>query len=403
MGRKRSTVYRTLITPTVVSTGSVVNMPSNNYTTRTIYYFGNLKMDYDISTCAKFILYTPDGYFQTDDLAGGMHYNYYVRDHLGNVCAVWDSDISSFAQKTFYYPSGVPMFISSNQSFQPNKYNGKPYEEMHGYDEYEYEFRNYYATIMRFTSMDPLCEQTPWQSPYVYAANNPVCNVDWMGLSPWGFSSGSYGTYSCIIIKPDGTWKGSINDGDDSIYLDEEGAWHYGKSKDGLKKVGRFLPRMSYYDYLNWLDEQYGQGCVNPKVPGVYFGLYSFSINLNLGVSGSYLVFGLNVMSFKLLGISFCREEDDWDVDLLYIGENNRATITQGASLASLINIGQSFDIYTPSAYLAGNEQTVVPLNRIIYDDESGVVYFSFSIGLFATIDVTITSNIYYQGNRLNE
>lgn len=62
------------------------------------------------------------------------------------------------------------------------KYNGKPYEEMEGFDVFDYGFRGYYATIMRFTSIDPLAEQTPWQSPYAYAANNPICKIDWMGL-----------------------------------------------------------------------------------------------------------------------------------------------------------------------------------------------------------------------------
>ena len=82
------------------------------------------------------------------------HYPYYyIKDHLHNVCAVWDSHANGYTQTTFYYPSCVP--------------------------------------IMRFTAMDPLCEQTPWQSPYVYAANNPVCNVDWMGLYPNGFQTKS--------------------------------------------------------------------------------------------------------------------------------------------------------------------------------------------------------------------
>ena len=32
--------------------------------------------------------------------------------------------------------------------------------------------------------MDPLCEQTPWQSPYAYAANNFINSIDYMGLKP---------------------------------------------------------------------------------------------------------------------------------------------------------------------------------------------------------------------------
>ena len=61
-------------------------------------------------------------------------------------------------------PSGVPMAQSTGQSVQPLKYNAHEYIEAHGYDTYDYGFRGYYATIGRFTSIDPLCERTPWQS-----------------------------------------------------------------------------------------------------------------------------------------------------------------------------------------------------------------------------------------------
>lgn len=219
MGRKKSTTYRTLITPTVVPVGAVVNLPSNSYTTRTTYYYDNFEIGVMPTGGTYFRFYTPEGYSQTDDLAGNVQHNYYVHDHLGNVCAVWSSIANDFVQKTFYYPSGLPINNSSGQSVQPNKYNGKPYEEMHGLDIYEYEARGYYATIMRFTAMDPLCEQTPWQSPYVYAANNPVCNVDWMGLYPSGFSSGSYGTYHMTIVDNYGKVLYHIDDGNMCVYL----------------------------------------------------------------------------------------------------------------------------------------------------------------------------------------
>ena len=116
-----------------------------------------------------------------------MTHYYYHQDHLGNICAVWDATHDSIVQQTLYYASGLPVSVSTGQDVQPYKYNGKEYVEMHGYDVYEYGARGYYATIGRFTSIDPLCEQTPWQSPYVYANNNWVNNIDWMGMSADGF------------------------------------------------------------------------------------------------------------------------------------------------------------------------------------------------------------------------
>ena len=71
-----------------------------------------------------------------------------------------------------YYASGVPMAQSWGKDRQPYLYNGKEFVEAHDYNTYDYGFRGYYATIGRFTSIDPLTEQTPWQSPYAYAGNN---------------------------------------------------------------------------------------------------------------------------------------------------------------------------------------------------------------------------------------
>ena len=178
MGRKRSTTYRTLTTPIVVPVGSVINLPSNNYTSRTIYYSGNIELTSIPPGITEWTAHTPVGYVKANDVSDDPCFYYYVHDHLGNVCAVWSAETNSFVQKTFYYPSGVPMNISTNQAAQHNKYNGKPYEEMHGFDIYEYEARGYYATIMRFTAMDPLCEKYYSTSPYAWCANNPVNYVD---------------------------------------------------------------------------------------------------------------------------------------------------------------------------------------------------------------------------------
>jgi len=45
-------------------------------------------------------------------------------------------------------------------------------------------FRTYYPAIGRFTAIDPLAEMFYSQSPYVYAANNPVRYIDFLGLAP---------------------------------------------------------------------------------------------------------------------------------------------------------------------------------------------------------------------------
>ena len=87
-------------------------------------------------------------------------------------------------ERTQYYPSGLPWLATGldDYSTQPYKYNGKEFVEMHGYDTYDYGARGYYAAIGRWTSVDPLAEMKPWQSPYMYCSGNPVNRTDPTGL-----------------------------------------------------------------------------------------------------------------------------------------------------------------------------------------------------------------------------
>ena len=61
--------------------------------------------------------------------------------------------------------------------------NGQQHKLSRCYFLGNYRFRGYYATIGRFTSIDPLCERTPWQSPYAYANNNWINQIDIFGLA----------------------------------------------------------------------------------------------------------------------------------------------------------------------------------------------------------------------------
>ena len=222
MGNRLRTTYYTrkvaLVNPVCTTIPGTDNLQEYNIVSYAM--LGNKRyVRYNHGSWALEHVYNPEGYIRY--YGPEEHYSfYYIKDHLGNVCAVWSAETNSFVQKTFYYPSGVPINISTNQSTQPYKYNGKPYEEMHGFDIYEYEARGYYAAIMRFTAMDPLCEQTPWQSPYAYAANNPVCNVDWMGLGAWGFGS-AYGGYQMTVVDNYGKVIYHIDNGNPLVFLFE--------------------------------------------------------------------------------------------------------------------------------------------------------------------------------------
>jgi RHS repeat-associated protein len=124
-------------------------------------------------------------------------HEYNLKDHLGNtriVFAAHPHGQPEVMQQTSYYPFGMTL---QQQNFggvqsQPNKllYNGKELQddELAGVslDWYDYGFRFYDPSIVRFGTMDPIADLFSWQSSYAYAANNPIRYIDFMGMSPVG-------------------------------------------------------------------------------------------------------------------------------------------------------------------------------------------------------------------------
>ncbi len=207
-GRKYRSVTYTLPATAVTP---IYEIAHYNFSTDTIHfdvteYTGNIERRYSRTDTTQRVFNTI-GYY-TDST-----YYHYIKDHLGNICAVVNSMADTTIQSTIYYASGVPMVQSWGKDRQPYLYNGKEFIEAHDYNTYDYGFRGYYATIGRFTSVDPLTEQTPWQSPYTYANNNPINNIDWMGLS--GMMSGYTSTYGWMAQDKDGNvvdWGEDNND-----------------------------------------------------------------------------------------------------------------------------------------------------------------------------------------------
>jgi RHS repeat-associated protein len=64
-------------------------------------------------------------------------------------------------------------------------YNGKELQTDHGLDWYDYGARFYDAQIGRFFTQDRFAEKYFNLSPYQYAANNPIGNIDINGDSIW--------------------------------------------------------------------------------------------------------------------------------------------------------------------------------------------------------------------------
>ena len=123
-----------------------------------------------------------DGGYVDASYAGGPHlsYKYYNRDHLGNNREVVDEN-GAVLQRTDYYPFGTPFSSPSstiNAGLQPFKYNNKELDMMHGLNTYDYGARQYYPLLPMWDRVDPLAEDNPEVSPYMYCAGDPVNRFD---------------------------------------------------------------------------------------------------------------------------------------------------------------------------------------------------------------------------------
>jgi len=142
-------------------------------------YIGNIvykndKIDYIQTAEGRFV-------YETN---GSVHYEFYAKDHLGNVRATYTrSPIHPrnihVTQLTDYYPFGLP----HGKPNGTNKYlyNGKEIDnELNMYD---YGARMYALDRGQFTTMDRFAEKYYSYSNYSYAANNPILFIDVNGDS----------------------------------------------------------------------------------------------------------------------------------------------------------------------------------------------------------------------------
>ena len=168
--------YKSVVYTNLVSTGPYYDVAHYSFETDTVWYniteyAGNIQNRYSRTDTTRHIFNTI-GYY-TDNT-----YYHYIKDHIGNICAVVNSAQDTAVQSTLYYASGVPLARSFGRDVQPYLYNGKEFVEAHGLNEYDSQARMYYAPIMRTTTMDPLAEKYYHISPYAWCANNPIMYVD---------------------------------------------------------------------------------------------------------------------------------------------------------------------------------------------------------------------------------
>ena len=113
---------------------------------------------------------------------GSASYEYYLRDHLGNVrVRVRDTGSSggTVVATHAYYAFGLEIGGLSDAAageLGDMRYNGKELSEELGW--YDYGARWYDPAVARWGQLDPLADRYSSISPYTYVANNPLLYID---------------------------------------------------------------------------------------------------------------------------------------------------------------------------------------------------------------------------------
>ena len=148
----------------------------------------------------------PGGYF-----AGPRFVTcYYIKDYQGNnIAVVSGAAYAGKTQSTTYYPYGEPHRrpASSPGRSSDNRYlfGDKEYTDYYHESQLDFGARHLASSaIPRFTTMDPLCEKRPDESPYIFAAANPVMKIDPTGLEWYYYKDLLYDSVDDIkeVVKP---------------------------------------------------------------------------------------------------------------------------------------------------------------------------------------------------------
>jgi RHS repeat-associated protein len=130
--------------------------------------------------------------------------NYFITDHLGSTRVIVNANGEIKEQKDFY-PFGKehenPDLMTSTNRWT---FSGKEKQIVGGVNFLDFSNRMYDDFTCRWTTPDPLQEQRPWISSYVFCSNNPIGRIDPMGLSDFDWKPDEMG--NLIAESGDNAW-----------------------------------------------------------------------------------------------------------------------------------------------------------------------------------------------------
>lgn len=129
-----------------------------------------------------------DGFFTGVFNSNNWKFHHYAKNHLGSIVTV-TNDSNKLEQHTFYFASGLPIIIDADNTQITNErfHIGKTFKTFNGLHWYDNEARQYDPLLVRFTTPDPMAENSPWNSSYVYCSNNPITRIDPNGMDDYRY------------------------------------------------------------------------------------------------------------------------------------------------------------------------------------------------------------------------
>ncbi|MGA0559045.1 DUF6443 domain-containing protein [Larkinella sp. VNQ87] len=113
---------------------------------------------------------------------GVWQWQYYLRDHLGNVRVVMNEN-GQTVQQSEYQPFGLAVLKAGIVGDNKYLYNGKEAQPETNW--LDYGARMYDPAVGRWMAVDPVAESFESVSPYNYALNNPLVYIDPAGDSTY--------------------------------------------------------------------------------------------------------------------------------------------------------------------------------------------------------------------------